>query len=489
MMYILILLSCAVIAYFVFTLNSTRKPYPPSPPSQPVLGVARIHPTTEFWRTYAEWGRKYGVDGLISFHILGRRMVVLNSAANAVDLLTKRSAIYSDRPFPTMAGLLMKREKSMFYISYNERFKTYRKLMHRSFNADAAQMYWDTQEHEARVLVDNLVRSPQNLVNHLRRNASAVIMKIAYGYTVTSNEDHFVALAEEHMRLGSVVGAPGKWLVDSLPFLRFLPEWFPGAGFKKQARMWSQEMYSQFLQPHNWVKKQMAAQTAVPSFTSMLLQPMGGPPADAETEDSIFWAAGALYAAGADTASICSVSVLTTFFFTMMMNPSVQRRAQAEADAFFARENRLPTLHDQAAFPYLACVLKETLRWAPPAPIGIFHCTSQPDTYKEFFIPAKTTVIANIWAMTHDESVYPDYESKNLFLTRSYNRFTARVGWFLTNDVAVSCWKFYLVRECFILHWEFTSSYMTDSLYFTLQILRVFHFYLSCITLFPSLTR
>jgi len=57
-----------------------------------------------------------GDKGLISFHVLGRRMVVINSVKVANDLLGKRSNIYSDRAFPTMAGLLMKREKSMFYM-------------------------------------------------------------------------------------------------------------------------------------------------------------------------------------------------------------------------------------------------------------------------------------------------------------------------------------------------------------------------------------
>ena len=42
-------------------------------------------------------------------------MVVLNSSKVAEDLLVKRSANYSDRPFPSMAKL-MKREKSMFYM-------------------------------------------------------------------------------------------------------------------------------------------------------------------------------------------------------------------------------------------------------------------------------------------------------------------------------------------------------------------------------------
>ncbi|KAF7360503.1 O-methylsterigmatocystin oxidoreductase [Mycena venus] len=393
-----------ILIYVAFNRRST--PYLPGPPSLPILGVALKHPKTEFWKTYAEWGRKYGYQGLVSFHVLGRRMVVLNSAADAINLLDKRSHIYSDRPFPTMAGLLMRREKSIFYMhanylsarsSYNERFKMYRKLMHRSFNPSAAQMYWKIQEQEARILVDNIVKFPEKLVEHLRRNAAAVIMKIAYGYPVTRNDDHFVVTAEEHMRIGSLVGAPGKWIVDSLPFLRFLPEWFPGAGFKRQARQWSEEMYLQFLEPHNWVKQQIAAETAVPSFTSTLLRPSDGPPADAEAEDLILWAAGG-----------STVSATTTFFFAMMMYPAVQRRAQAEVDAFFAAENRIPTLHDQAAFPYLACVIKEVLRWAPATPIGLFHCTSQPDTYKQFLIPAKTTIIPNIWAMMHDETVYPD---------------------------------------------------------------------------------
>ncbi|KAJ7092962.1 cytochrome P450 [Mycena belliarum] len=336
-------------------------------------------------------------------------MVVLNTAADAVDLLSKRSSIYSDRPFPMMAGVLMRREKSMFYMrvltaSHNERFKRYRKLMHSAFNPAASQAYWEVQEQEARVLVDSILRSPSQLPEHLRRNAAAVIMKIAYGYSVTRNDDHFVALAEEGMRVGSLAGAPGKWLVDSLPFLRFIPDWFPGAGFKAQAKEWRDTLYTQSLEPHDWVKQQIAAGTAIPSFTSRLLQPSDGVPLDDELDDHVLWTGGALYSAGADT----SVSAVKTFFFAMLLHPDVQTRAQQEVDRFVASERRMPTLQDQAAFPYVACVLKEVLRWAPASPIGLFHCTTKSDVYKGYLIPAKTTIIANIWGMMHDDAVYPD---------------------------------------------------------------------------------
>ncbi|KAJ7940739.1 cytochrome P450 [Mycena leptocephala] len=398
---ILVSIGSLIVACIVFYLTRRSPPYPPGPPSWPIFGVALNHPKTEFWKTYADWGRKYGAEGLLSFHILGRRLIILNSAADAFNLLSKRSSIYSDRPFAPMSGL-MRREKSIFCISYNDRLKAYRKLMHQSFNPTASQMFWEVEEKEAAILVDSIITSPQNLVEHLRRNAAAVIMKIAYGYPVARNDDHFVALAEEGIRIANKSSAPGKWLVDSFPFLRFLPEWFPGAGFKTQAREWGQALYEQSLEPHAWVKEQIRAGTAVPSFTSTLLQPSDSHSVDAEEEDRILWTSGALYFAGADT----SVSVVKSYFFAMMMHPMVQRQAQDEVDRFFESEHRLPTLHDQAAFPYVGSILKEVLRWAPASPFGLFHCTAKSDVYKGFFIPAKTGIMANIWGIMHDDAVY-----------------------------------------------------------------------------------
>jgi hypothetical protein len=48
------------------------------------------------------------------------------------------------------------------------------------------------------------------------RNATAVIMKMAYGYTV-GPDDPFVQLAEESSRISGWATAPGMWLVDYFP--------------------------------------------------------------------------------------------------------------------------------------------------------------------------------------------------------------------------------------------------------------------------------
>lgn len=54
----------------------------------------------------------------------------------------------------------------------------------------------------------------------------------------------------------------------------------------------------------------------------------------------------------------------------MMFHPEVQKRARAEVDNVL-EESRLPSVEDEAAFPYVVAVIKEVLRSTPVAPLGI----------------------------------------------------------------------------------------------------------------------
>lgn len=55
----------------------------------------------------------------------------------------------------------------------------------------------------------------------------------------------------------------------------------------------------------------------------------------------------------------------------MTLFPDIQRRAQAEIDRVVGpRSDRLPEFSDQESLPYITALVKETLRWAPPLPLG-----------------------------------------------------------------------------------------------------------------------
>lgn len=55
---------------------------------------------------------------------------------------------------------------------------------------------------------------------------------------------------------------------------------------------------------------------------------------------------------------------IITFFACMFLNPEVQARAQKEIDDVVGRE-RLPGLIDRGVLPYIDCIMKETMRYAP----------------------------------------------------------------------------------------------------------------------------
>ncbi|GJJ12354.1 hypothetical protein Clacol_006595 [Clathrus columnatus] len=379
-------------------IRRDRRPLPSGPKGLPLLGVALEHPKQEFWKAYARWGKEYDNNsGLISFHILGRRIIVINSRQMAETLLDNRGAIYSDRQ--TLPNDVR---------SYNDRLRDYRRLMHQDFNSRESTKYWQLQEHEAIVLLKSLLDTPENIFEHIRRFSGAVILKIAYGYEVKSEHDRLMALTKEGMRVASLAAAPGRWLVDSFPILRYIPRWFPGAGFKRKAERWGELLYSQSLIPHNFVKKEIAAGKASSSFSSKYLCPENGESVSAELEDLVLWTSGALFTGGSDT----TVSVVQTFVLVMALNPDIQRLAQAEIDRVIGHD-RLPKMTDCEDLPYVGAIIKETLRWGTVSPLGLPRSTAREDEVMGYKIPKGCVVFANIWAMLHDESVYPDPEKFN----------------------------------------------------------------------------
>lgn len=72
-----------------------------------------------------------------------------------------------------------------------------------------------------------------------------ILISLAYGMETKPTNDPWIHLAEEAMLASAAAAIPGKYLVDVLPWLKYVPEWFPGAGFKRQAREW-RELWTRF---------------------------------------------------------------------------------------------------------------------------------------------------------------------------------------------------------------------------------------------------
>ena len=60
-------------------------------------------------------------------------------------------------------------------------------------------------------------------------------MKIGYGIAVRESDDPYISIAEETLTRAAEAGIPGAFWVDWFPILKYVPSWFPGAGFQRKA--------------------------------------------------------------------------------------------------------------------------------------------------------------------------------------------------------------------------------------------------------------
>jgi hypothetical protein len=89
-----------------------------------------------------------------------------------------------------------------------------------------------------RTLLLRLLDTPHELFPHLRHMAGTIILSSAYGIDVLPSNDPHVAIAEKGLEAFAVGGKPAGYLVDSMPILKHVPPWFPGAGFQRCAKEW-----------------------------------------------------------------------------------------------------------------------------------------------------------------------------------------------------------------------------------------------------------
>ncbi|QRV92278.1 cytochrome P450 family protein [Ceratobasidium sp. AG-Ba] len=214
-----------------------------------------------------------------------------------------------------------------------------------------------------------IVDNPNNFSEEFRRMSGTTMLSAVYGYEVTSAHDPLVKAVELAVNHICEAAVPGNFYVNTIPWLQYAPDWFPGTHWKQKVKQWRAALVEMVDTPFNWAENQISQGTPAPSVVKTLLAELENQTmtsADHEEEiDMIKWTAGTLFAAGADT----TVAAILIFVLAMTLYPDVQAKAQAEIDRVVGKD-RLPEIEDRDSMPYLECVLKEVLRWQSVTPLG-----------------------------------------------------------------------------------------------------------------------
>ncbi|KAK3291639.1 cytochrome P450 [Chaetomium fimeti] len=363
-------------------------------------------PEYQHWLTHKDL---YG--GISSVTIMGMTLVLIHDKEMAHELLDKMASKTSGRPSTVMANKLCGYESIVVAQGYTPTLRRCRKYMHQEFGTTvSAARFRDTQEIEIGRQLVRTLKEPGKWLDHYRTAATATILKMAYGYAIEPHRpDALVTLMEKTVHEFSLAAVPMAWAVDIIPALQYLPENFPGAGFKKTASEWRKSVVTAAHIPYRFVQSQMAALTHRPSYVSRLVEQLkeeGDSKLGGEDEEAIIWSATTLYGAATDS----TVVTLTTFTLAMIKFEHVQRKAQEELDRVVGA-HRLPTFEDRPNLPYINALVKETTRWWSITPMGFPHAATEDIEFNGFHIPNGAYLIPAVWWFLHDPQVYADPES------------------------------------------------------------------------------
>ena len=102
--------------------------------------------------------------------MLGQPYVILNSAKHAVDMLEKKSSIYSSRPVIPVGGELVGWNRTLALLPYGNTFREYRRMIFQLIGSRKnMERFAPLIDSKTRDFVTEVYREPEDLLKHIRK--------------------------------------------------------------------------------------------------------------------------------------------------------------------------------------------------------------------------------------------------------------------------------------------------------------------------------
>ncbi|KAI4612003.1 hypothetical protein J4E80_007455 [Alternaria sp. BMP 0032] len=377
---------------------------PPGPTPLPFLGNKLQLPNSKPWIEFQRWSKIYGPIFTIW---IGRKPTVVISDPNiAVELMEKRSTKYSSRPRMVVMGEILWDNASILVQPYGKEWSVRRKLLHQAMTPKALRLYKPVQTAEASRLCYQLLESPANWEKLLERFTSSIVFCVAYGHRIDSLNANVIHQRFKFMHVAASLNVPGKYLAESFPILKHVPDAL--APWKADIKARGREEAAANMALVDVVRSDLARAKVqgddIPDSLCKLLLELREKEHIPLSDRNFSYIPASLFGAGSDT----TASTLCTAFLALVTHPESLHAAHHALDTVVGAD-RSPTFEDEASLPYIRALVKEVLRWRPVAVLGgTPHASTEDDRYEGYYIPSGTTVLGNSWAINLNEEYYPN---------------------------------------------------------------------------------
>jgi cytochrome P450 len=323
--------------------------------------IGRVHdvPPEQSWLKFYEWSQQYGP--IYQMEIFGTVHVWISSERVAHDLLSRRSAIYSDRP---LIPNLPDNRTSGDYLALlgrTETWKRQRRLCQHLMTASAAQGLHGYPTRERDRFLPLMARRPDLYREWIEQFTSRTVSRLAWGSAHPAR-----VLRRTTFGLLETISPSGA-TPNVVSWLRHLPTALSpwkrkeAARYKEEAKFFSQNV--------DFVKRDTEGRASFVGtfFRSKLKEQMEGEKGEGKgwgEEGEASYVVGLMAIAGALTIG----SPIQSFLLAMVHYPEWQKKLQGELESVLG--GRCPQWEDRERLPMLRAVVKEVIRWRPPVPTG-----------------------------------------------------------------------------------------------------------------------
>nr|XP_043614590.1 cytochrome P450 81Q32-like [Erigeron canadensis] len=399
---------------FVFKMliihkKSTKSNIAPSPSSLPIIGHLHLL-NGLLHRILQNLSSKHGPIVALRF---GNRPVIIISSPSAVEeCFIENDIVLANRPLFLSGKYLHYDYTTIGFAPYGQLWRDLRRVMNLElFSTTRLKSYMGVREHEVRSFIKNLYQDifedyftrveMRSRIEAISFNILMIIVaqKRYYGNEVDDFEEasEFKDLTRD---MFEILAEPNPG--DFVPFLK----WIDFRGFKKRLLELARKFdsFSQKLIDEIRCKRrssfldQEKGKTFIDAMLSLQESQL-----EYYTDNIIKGNIMTLLQAGTDTSS-----VTIEWAMSLLLNhPNVLRKARAELNKYIGHE-RLVQEADLPNLPYLQCVINETLRLFPSAPLLVPHEPSEDCTIGGYNVARGTIVIVNAWAIHRDPAVWED---------------------------------------------------------------------------------
>ncbi|XP_062102515.1 cytochrome P450 84A1 [Humulus lupulus] len=396
----------------IFRYRRRRLPFPPGPKGLPIIGnMSMMDQLTH--RGLAKLAEKYG--GVFHMKMGYLHMVAISSPDTARQVLQLHDNIFSNRPATIAIRYLTYDRADMAFAHYGPFWRQMRKLcVMKLFSRKRAES-WESVRDEVDKTIRTVAKNTGTTVNVgelVFKLTMDITYRAAFGSSEQENQDEFIRILQEFSKLFGAFN-----IADFIPWLT----WVDPQGLNTRlpkARKALDGFIDRIIDEH--IEKRERTNGVVDDADADMVDDLLAFYSDKATvnessedlqnairltRDNIKAIIMDVMFGGTETVA----SAIEWAMAELMKSPEDLKKVQQEIADVVGLDRRLEE-SDFDKLTLLKCALKETLRLHPPIPL-LLHETAEDAEVAGYYVPKKSRVMINAWAIGRDKNSWVDPET------------------------------------------------------------------------------